>query len=116
MAALPSIVPSYQAQKASAPRIKAVAFGDGYSQRLKWGLNIDAKMWNLNWQNISESDADTLETFFQARADDGASFDWEPLDVAAGTTYKFIFLSWSNTIPFKNRATFQAAFQQVFEP
>ena len=116
MADLPSIVPSYQAQKRSAPRVRSVAFGDGYAQRLKWGLNIDAKSWNLRWQNLSETDADTLEAFFEARASDGASFDWEPLDESAGTTYKFICPNWTKTVVFKNRATIQATFQQVFEP
>lgn len=116
MASLPSIAPSYQSQKRSAPRIRMVSFGDGYAQRLKWGLNIDEKSWNLRWQNISETDADTLESFFEARASDGASFDWDPLDEPAGTTYKFICLSWNKSIPFKNRASIQATLFQVFEP
>ncbi len=116
MATLPSITPGYGASKASAPRVHSVQFGDGYSQRLKWGLNTDSKSWSLSWRNLSESDADTLETFFEARADDGASFDWEPPDVSTGTTYKFICLNWSKDIPYKNRANISATFQQVFEP
>lgn len=116
MAALPSITPGYGASKMSAPQIRSTSFGDGYSQRLKWGLNIDPKSWNVSWRNISESDADTLEAFFIARAEDGAAFDWEPPDVSSGTTYKFICLNWSKDIPYKDRANIGATFQQVFEP
>jgi len=116
MATLPSITPSYGAQKTSAPNVQVVQFNDGYMQRLKWGLNVNPRSWNLRWNNISETDADTLETFFIARVDDGASFDWDPLDESAGTTYKFICLNWSKSISTKGRATLNATFRQVFEP
>ncbi len=116
MAALPSIVPSYGAQKTSSPSIRSVQYGDGYQQRLKFGLNQNPKVWNLRWNNISESDADTLEEFFNARADDCASFDWEPLDESAGTIYKFVVFNWSKNINAKGRASIQATFRQVFEP
>ena len=116
MAALPSVTPSYGAQKQSSPKVQVAQYNDGYMQRLKWGMNVNPRVWNLTWTNISETDADTLDTFFVDRVDDGASFDWEPLDESAGTTYKFICLNWTKSIPFKNRATVQATFQQVFEP
>lgn len=114
MATFPSITPSYQAVKQSAPRTRSVQFGDGYSQRLKWGLNTDAKQWNLQWINISETDSDTIETFLEARASDSASFDWTPLD--SSTAYKWVCSGWSKVIPYKNRASISATFQQVFEP
>ena len=116
MAALPSIVPSYGAQKTSAPKVHVVQFGDGYSQRLRFGLNQNPKVWNLRWNNLPEADSDTLEAFFNARADDGASFDWEPLDESAGTTYKFVCMRWSKNISYRGRASVQAPFRQVFEP
>tara|TARA_R100001082_G_scaffold108625_1_gene84166 strand:+ start:2447 stop:2791 length:345 start_codon:yes stop_codon:yes gene_type:complete len=114
MATFPSVTAAYGAQKASAPQIRSVQFNDGYSQRIKFGMNIDPKVWNLNWTNISETDSDTIETFLEARADDGASFDWTPPD--GSTAYKWICLSWSKSIPYNNRASISASFQQVFEP
>ena len=113
MATFPSITPTYGAQKTSQPKVRQVQFGDGYSQRLTVGLNQDPKVWSLTWE-VSETDADTIETFLNARAADGASFDWTPPDEA--TAYKWICYDWSKSIPYLSRATIQASFTQVFEP
>ncbi|HAX27340.1 MAG TPA: phage tail protein [Alteromonas macleodii] len=111
MATFPSINPSYGASKKSSPRVRNVQFGDGLSQRLRYGLNQDAKVWSLKFE-VSEADADTIETFLEARQ--GAeNFDWSPPDET--TTYKWICQEWSKSIPYLNRATITATFQQVFE-
>jgi phage-related protein len=112
MATFPSIAPTYGAQKTSQPSVRKVQFGDGYSQRLIFGLNQNPKTWSLTWE-VSETDADTIETFLDARG--GAeSFDWTPPDTA--TSYKWICEQWNKTIPYLNRATITATFVQVFEP
>ena len=73
MATFPSITPTYGAQKTSRPRVRAVQFGDGYQARLTYGIpdHMNPKTWNLTW-NVSEADADTIETFLDARAADAA--------------------------------------------
>ena len=114
MATFPSIQPDYNAQKNSAPKLRVVQFGDGYEQRLNYGLNQNPKEWTLTFQNISETDSDTIETFLDARADDGASFDWQP--PGSSTSYKWVCPSWTKTIPYANLATINATFRQVFEP
>jgi len=112
MATFPSIAPTYGAQKTSQPSVRKVQFGDGYSQRLVFGLNQNPKTWSLTWE-VSETDADTIETFLDARG--GAeSFDWTPPDTA--TSYKWVCEQWTKTIPYLNRATITATFVQVFEP
>lgn len=113
MATFPAITPTYGAQKSSRPSVRTVQFGDGYQQRLTYGINQNPKTWNLTWE-ASETDADTIEAFLNARAADNASFDWTPLDEA--TSYKWICQEWNKTIPYKNRATITATFTQVFEP
>jgi len=113
MATFPAITPTYGAQKTSRPVVRTVQFNDGYQQRLTYSLNQNPKSWNLTWE-VSEADADTIETFLDARAVDNASFDWTPLDEA--TAYKWICQEWNKTIPYKNRCTITATFQQVFEP
>jgi phage-related protein len=72
MATFPSVTPTYGAQKSSAPNFRIARFGDGYEQRTTFGLNQNPKEWDLTW-NVSETDADTIETFLDARAADGAS-------------------------------------------
>lgn len=115
MATFPSITPTYGAQKSSAPKIRAVQFGDGYQHRLTVGIpgHMNPKAWDLTW-NISETDSDTIEAFLDARAADAASFDWTPPGEA--TSYKWVCPEWSKSIPYNNRATITARFVQVFEP
>ena len=113
MANFPSINPAYGIQKTSAPSVRTVRFGDGYEQRLSFGLNQNPKVYSLTF-NVSEADADTIETFLDARAADNASFDFRP----PGETddFKFVCEEWSKSIPYLNRATIQATFREVFEP
>ena len=113
MATFPSITPTYGIQKRSAPVVRKVQFGDGYEARLKYGLNQNPKVYNLTFE-VSETDADTIETFLDARADDYASFDFTPPGEAGSS--KFVCETWSKSIPYLNRATIQATFRQVFEP
>ena len=90
MATFPSINPTYGASKRSRPTVRNVQFGDGYSSRLRFGLNTDLKTWSLKFE-VSETDADTIETFLEARG--GAEqFDWSPPDETE--TYKWICQDW----------------------
>lgn len=114
MATFPAITASYGATKSSAPVVRRVQFGDGYEQRLTFGLNQNPKEWSLTWNNISEANADTIEAFLDARAADGASFDWTPPDEV--TAYKWVCASWNKSIAYAGRATISAVFSQVFEP
>ena len=114
MATFPAITASYGAQKSSKPKMRMTQFGDGYEQRTTFGLNQNPKEWSLTWQNITETNADTIEAFLDARAADGASFDWTPPDTA--TSYKWVCQQWDKTIPYTGRATITATFRQVFEP
>lgn len=114
MATFPAITPTYGAEKRSAPKRRVVRFGDGYEQRLTYGLNQNPKEWSLTWNNITEANADTIETFLDARAADAAAFDWTPPGEAAA--YKWICDSWSKSIPYTGRAIINATFRQVFEP
>ena len=113
MATFPSISPKYGASSRSNPTLKQVQFGDGYVHVLKYGLNQNPKTWNLRWE-VSETEATTIEDFLDARADDGNTFDWTPLD--SSVSYKWRCLSWSKSIPYKDRASISATFTQFFEP
>jgi phage-related protein len=114
MATFPAINPTYGASKANQPIVRTVQFGDGYEQRLTYGLNQNPKVWTLTWQNITEANSDTIETFLDARADDNAAFDWAPPDEAV--TYKWVCPQWDKTITYNGRATITATFREVFEP
>ena len=114
MATFPSITPTYDLQKSSAPNFKRQRFGDGYETRLTFGLNQNPKVYNLSF-NVSETDADTIETFLDARAANNMeSFDFTPPGESSSS--KFVCESWNKSIPYLNRAIISATFRQVFEP
>ena len=115
MATFPSIKPIYGQQKRSAPKTRRIAFGDGYEHRILFGLaeHQNPKVYNFTF-NVSEVEADEIETFLDARANDSDSFDF----TAPGETVaqKFVCETWSKSIPYNNRATIRTTFREVFEP
>lgn len=113
MATFPAITPAYGANKSSSPKVRKTQFGDGYEQRITFGLNQNPKTWDLTWQNITEANSDTIEAFLDARAADGVSFDWTP---PGESSAKWVCETWQKTIPYTGRATITATFRQVFEP
>ena len=112
MATFPSISPTYGVQKRSAPRVRAIQFGSGYQQRAQFGIQQNPKVYNLTFE-VSETDADTIEVFLDARAVDNDSFSFTPPGEAGSS--KFICREWSKSITYLNRATITATFEQVFE-
>ena len=113
MATFPSIDPSFPVRKKSQPNNKTVKFGDGYEQRTTFGLNQNPKIFNFTFE-VSETDADTIETFLDARAVDSASFTFTPPGESSSS--QFVCESWNKSIPYLNRARVQATFREVFEP
>lgn len=114
MATFPNIPISYGSQKTNAPNVRVVQFGDGYEQRLTYGVNQNPKQWSLRWEYLDETDADTIDTFLNARALDGGSFDWTPPDEV--TAYKWVCYEWQKSIDYPTVSTVTATFRQVFEP
>jgi hypothetical protein len=62
-----SIQPTYNTVKSSQPRVNVAQFGSGYAQRAIFGINNNPKQYQLTF-NVSETDADTIETFQIGRA------------------------------------------------
>jgi len=114
MALFPSIEADFGAVKTSEPVVRTVKFGDGYEQRITFGINQDPKKWALKFSNITEADSDTIETFLEARAADNLSFTWSPPDDSE--IYSWVCDSWSKTLTSAGLATINANFRQVFEP
>ncbi len=114
MATFPAIQASFPVSKASQPKIKTIDLGDGYEHRIVFGLNQNPKTFNLVWKNLTEADSDTIETFLDARADDGESFTYTPPNEASAMQFKCE--SWNKTMNVATLATITASFVQVFEP
>ena len=107
--------PQYGVQKNSNPNKRTVVFADGYEHRILFGLNAhtNPKTYSLRFV-VSESDADKIEEFFDARDLDQASFDYTPPGESSAS--KFVCETWNKSMPYLNRATISATFREVFEP
>lgn len=104
--------PSFTATEESQPRVRTVQYGDGYSQRLTYGLNTDPKSWRLTFLYRTDTERDNILTFLEARG--GAeSFDWTPPRGSAG---KYICPQWNMEMVKYNNNTISATFIEVFEP
>ena len=113
MASFPTTVnPTYGSRKNSAPNIRIVQFGDGYQQRSTFGINQNLKIYQFTWQNISETDSDIIEDFLDLMAG-VQNFDYTPAGESASK--KMICRNWNKTIPYLNRATITATFEEVAE-
>jgi len=117
MAAFPTdaqgnqFVPKYSLRKNNSPKVRVISFGDGFEQRLSFGINQNPKTFDLTF-DVSETDSDTIETFLDARID-GASFTYT---VPTESSMSFVCSSWTKSIPYNNRSVISATFRQVFEP
>ena len=65
------------------------------------------------FENITEAESDTIETFLDARISDGDYFNWQAPDEP--TTSKYRALP-EKIINYPNLATIEVTFNEVFEP
>ena len=110
----PSIAPVYGVEKNVTPFVTRTRFQDGYEQVIKFGLNINPKIFNLRFENITEAQSDTIETFRNARIADGDYFNWQAPDEP--TTSKYRALNRKKQINNPGLATITVQFAEVFEP
>tara|TARA_R100001463_G_scaffold897_3_gene4010 strand:- start:355 stop:690 length:336 start_codon:yes stop_codon:yes gene_type:complete len=107
-----SYTPSFPALEQSAPIVRTVVFGEGFQQRLQFGLNRDPKNWSLTFANRDDTERDNIITFLEARSGT-ESFDWTPPRGSAG---KFLCRAWATDMAIHGRTTINATFEEVFEP
>ena len=104
--------PSYSLPISTKPRVKATKFGDGYEQRLRFGLNNMPRVFSLTFAQRTTTEADAIETFLKNTGGADA-FDWSPPVGAAG---KFKATEWTRSLNTGNVETIIATFEEVFEP
>ena len=110
----PSIAPVYGVEKNVTPFVTRTRFQDGYEQVVKFGLNINPKSYTLIFENITEAESDTIETFLDARISDGDYFNWQAPDEP--TTSEYRALNRTKEINYPGLATITVTFNEVFEP
>lgn len=104
--------PSFEATESSKPRVRKFQAGDGYEQRIRFGLATDPKEWSLVFSNRDDAERDLITTFLEARGG-VESFDWTTPRGVAG---KFVCEEWQVTLSNCNNNQIRATFREVFEP
>lgn len=105
-------IPSFEATEASKPRVRRFQAGDGYEQRIRFGLNTDPKEWELQFNERDDAEMNAITAFLDARGG-VESFDWTTPRGVAG---KFVCDEWQVTLRACNFNNIRARFRQVFEP
>lgn len=110
--------PAHNFATKAAPRVRKVAFGDGYEQRSPDGINTLMKEWNMVFQNRLLTDINTMTNFLEARKGT-TSFTFIP--VGESTTYKVVCEEWQkdtvlyDTTNTKGYGSLSVTFRQVFD-
>ena len=104
-------VPNFGAQQTSRPKVRSIAFGDGYEQRLAYGLNTDLKTWNLKFEYITTAEKEQIIGFLEARQGT-QNFNWLTLD---GVVSSFVCQEWDATATHPNLWSINAVFREVVD-
>lgn len=104
--------PSRSARATIKPNIRNIKLGDGYEQRLAFGLNRRPEEWSLTFHARSTSERDTILDFLEAR-NGTESFDWTSPNGDAG---KYVCEEWEVEVDLNNYFIISTTFRQVFEP
>ncbi len=103
--------PSYPATQQRQPRVRKVQFGDGYEQRLRYGLNTDLAVWDLVFSNRTDAERNEIVLYLYNRA--GVEpFNWtNPYGIIA----VFVCDNWTTEHSGCNLNTVRATFRQVLD-
>lgn len=104
-------IPTYGSRLTVKPSVHQLKYGDGYELRVRTGINVLPRRWDLTFENRPEAVADQIEAFLEAR--EGAeSFDWTP---SHGKPGKWVCREWSSMPTSHKHRTITATFEEVFE-
>ena len=80
MATFPNIQPSLPLVKREQPNVRTTKLGDGYENRVIFGLPTqqNPNVLNLTFKNITHADAKTIDAFLRSQSLLGASFNFTP--------------------------------------
>jgi len=104
--------PDFRIKKNISTKVRLAKFGDNYEQRQADGVNPFVKVWNLEFTQRLDAEADAIILFFET-AKGVDSFDWTDPQGVAG---KYVCRQWSYDIPNAGRKNITADFELVYEP
>lgn len=108
-----SYIPEFSAQQSFDSRARTTTFGDGYRQRVAFGLLPQEEAWNLSFQNRTNAERGQIRDYLRG-AKGVTAFTWT--DPRSGEVGKFVCNEWSTEYVNFNNSNINATFRRVFEP
>ena len=107
-----TFTPDFGASASIKPAVRSVSFGDGYAQRLAYGINTQPQSWSLNF-TVRDADETAAIDAFLVEAGGKDWFYWTPPNTLV--PLKFICSEWTRTIDNAVYSSISATFDQVFD-
>jgi len=98
--------PSYNLQTTHQPKVVELSYGDGYTQRLKNGINNDMLTLSLSFDNRSERESAAIFHFFKHL--EGYKHFYFLAPAPYSIIKKFVCSQWNGTMVFKDNHTVTA--------
>jgi len=108
-----SWIPEFSAKHSFDSRAQVTTFGDGYRQRIAFGLQPQEETWTLAFDNRTNAERNQIRDYLRG-AKGVTGFAWT--DPRSGQTAKFVCSEWSIQYMNFNNNSVGAAFKRVFEP
>lgn len=105
-------IPDFTADQSYATNARTFEFGDGYTKRVKFGINAQTEQWSLQFRNRTNAERDEIRTFLRQMRGK-ASFQWT--DPLTSVTSSYVCGEWSTQYNNHNNNDIQASFRRVFE-
>ena len=94
-----------------AAQLNRTEFGDGYTQITRNGINFQKRTLDLNWEILTQAQADTIIAFFAERGGDKA-FYYKPYNSAV--TYKWTCDEWPDEMRDDSFRTISVTLKQAY--
>ena len=108
-----SYIPDYAASQSYETQSTAMQFGEGYRQRLLFGLRPQKEEWRLVFNNRTNTERDLIRNYLRG-AKAVTAFAWT--DPRTAQPIKVVCDKWSTEYSNFNNSAIQATFRRVFEP
>ena len=108
-----SFAPDFVATKSYESQSRVTNFGDGYKQRIQFGLWPQKEEWRLSFEDRTNTERDQIRNYLRG-AKAVTAFAWT--DPMSGQPIKVVCDKWNTQYNNFNNSAIQAVFRRVFEP
>jgi phage-related protein len=108
-----AFAPDFTADLSYDGQAKAIAFGEGYGQRLTFGLLPQEETWRLQFRSRSNTERGLIRNYLRG-ARGVTAFQWT--DPRSGVVGRYVCAEWSIEYRGFNNNNIEATFRRVFEP